>query len=265
MVVAMIAIVSAKTSPGATTTAVALAVTWPTPALLVGADPGGDDVIAGYLGPWIERGWVMPGKGVVSFAVATRRVAPGQIGELAPHTQLLPGGRNARVLLGVSEPVQTAAVGPVGWQRLTDALTQVSRSGTDVIADCGRFGPATPRPVLEAADLVLVAVRSQRRSVIATRPLVRLLRQLVRPDQLGLAVVAAGPEQAEEASEVLTLPIGVRLPEDPLAARAFSDATSPPPRRSPLVRHATAAGTRLHHALNQPQPQPQMRLVGAQS
>jgi len=55
-VMAIISIVSAKASPGATTTATALAVTWPAPVVLVGADPAGDDVIAGYLGPWIARG-----------------------------------------------------------------------------------------------------------------------------------------------------------------------------------------------------------------
>lgn len=258
---AIIAIVSAKTAPGATTTAVALAVSWPTPVLLVGADPVGDDVIAGYLGPWIARGWVHPNRGIVSFASATRHAEPDQIGDLTAHTQLLPGSRNARVLLGVSEPAQTTVIGPAGWQRLTQALTAASRSGCDVIADCGRFSPATPRPVLEAADLVLVAVRPQRRSVLAARPLVRLLRQLVRSDKLGLAVVAAGPEQADEVKEVLEVPIGVRLPEDAAAAQAFSDGTASVARKSPLVRHATAAGTRLHHALNQPQ----LRLVGARS
>jgi hypothetical protein len=73
--------------------------------------------------------------------------------------------------------------------------------------------------------------------------------------------VAASPEQADEVTEVLEVPIGVRLPEDTAAAQAFSDGTASVARKSPLVRHATATGTRLHHALNRPQPQ--LRLVGA--
>ncbi|MFI9389139.1 hypothetical protein ACIG5F_48675, partial [Kutzneria sp. NPDC052558] len=77
---AIISIVSAKASPGTTTTATALAVTWHAPMLLVGADPAGDDIIGGYLGPWIAKGWVQPGKGIVSFTTATRHAGPDEVG-----------------------------------------------------------------------------------------------------------------------------------------------------------------------------------------
>jgi len=264
---AVISIVSAKASPGATSTATVLALTWPAPVLLVGADPAGDDIIAGYLGPWIAKGWVHPSKGIVSFATATRHAGPDELGDLAAHTQLLPGARNARALLGLAEPAQITALGTTGWQRLARALTVAAGpgSGSDTIVDCGRFGPATPRVLLEVADLVLVAVRPQHRSVMATRPLVRLLRQLVQPEMLGLAVLAATDRQAAEVADVLQTPIGLRLPDDATAAHAFSDATSTTlPRKSPLIREATAAGTRLHHALNQP-PVPRPRLVGARA
>ncbi|MFC0433376.1 hypothetical protein [Kutzneria buriramensis] len=263
---AIITIVSAKAAPGATSAAVALAVTWPAPVLLVGADPAGDDIIGGYLGPWIAKGWVHPAKGIVSFATATRHVEPDQACDLAAHTQLLPGGRNARVLLGLSDPAQIMGVGPAGWQRLARSLAASAGAGcaSDAIVDCGRFGLATPRALLQVADLVLVAVRPQRRSVLATRPLIRLLQQQFQPQRLGVAVVAATPEQADEVVEVLKVPAGVHLPDDVVTARAFSDGATPLPRRSALTRTATAAGTRLHHVLNQPQL-PQPRLVGARS
>jgi hypothetical protein len=261
---AIISILSAKACPGVTTTATVLAAAWPAPALLVGADPAGDDIIGGYLGPWIARNWVHPNKGLVSFATATRHAEPGQPGNLAAHTQLLPGAHNARVLLGLAEPAQNAAVGPAGWQRLAEALTATTgpRSASDAILDCGRFGPATPRVLLEASDLVLVAVRPLRRSVLATRPLVRLLPQLIRPDRLGLAALAATETQAAEVGEVLGLPVGVRLPLDEACAHAFSDATTTVPRKSPLIQAALAAGTRLHHTLNHPAAL-QQRLIGA--
>jgi hypothetical protein len=263
---AIISILSAKTAPGATTTASALAVAWPAPVLLVGADPAGDDIIGGYLGPWIARNWVHPTKGLVSFATATRHTEPGQPVDLAAHTQLLPGGYNARVLLGLADPAQNTAVGPAGWQRLAEALTAAAAgpgSGSDAILDCGRFGPATPRVLLEVADLVLVAVRPLRRSVLATRPLVRLLSQLIAPDRVGLALVAATEPQAAEVAEVLGLPVGVRMPRDEVCAQALSDGTAALPRKSPLLQAALATGTRLHHTLNHTVPLQQRPLIGA--
>ena len=263
---AVISLVSAKAAPGATTAAVALAVMWPAPVVLVGADPAGDDIIGGYLGPWIARDWVQPAKGIVSFATATRHCGPEECGDLAAHTQLLPGARNARVLLGVSEPAQITAVGPGGWQRLATTVAAAAGPGmtVDAIIDLGRFTPATPRALLENADVVLVAVRPQHRSVLASRPLIRLLRQLMPAERLGLAVVAAGERQAAEVAEVLQTPVGVCLPEDPLTARAISDATTTGLRRTtPLIRAATAAGTRLHDALNRPVSQ--QYLIGART
>jgi hypothetical protein len=260
---AVISITSAKTAPGATTTASALAITWPSPALLVGADPAGDDVIAGYLGPWIAKEWVRPHLGVVSFAIATRHQGPDQGSDLAAHTQLLPGARNARVLLGLSEPAQITALGPHGWQRLASCLAAAAGPGkaVDAILDLGRFGPATSRPLLDISDLLLVAVRPQHRSVLAARPLIRRLRELLPPHHLGLAVLAADQRQAAEVCDVLQLPLGMLLPEDVATARALSDpVTTGLPRKTPLLRAATAAGTRLHQALNQPVPQ--QRLVG---
>jgi hypothetical protein len=260
---AIISILSAKASPGTTTTAAVLAVTWPAPVVLVGADPAGDDLVGGYLGPWIAKGWVYPNKGVVSFATATRHAELGQPCDLAAHTQLLPGARAARVLLGLVEPAQYPAVGAAGWQRLAQALTDSAGPGSasDAIVDCGRFGPATPKVLLEAADLVLVAVRPSHRSVLASRPLVRLLRGMIGPERLGLAVVAANSRQADEVADVLGLSVGVWLPQDSVTARVFSDGTATASsRRSSLIQAATAAGTRLHSVLNQTPS-----LVGARS
>ncbi|MEV0460406.1 hypothetical protein AB0H89_35095, partial [Catellatospora methionotrophica] len=45
----LIAIVSAKGSPGASTAALAFTLTWPSPVLLAECDPAGGDLLAGYL------------------------------------------------------------------------------------------------------------------------------------------------------------------------------------------------------------------------
>jgi hypothetical protein len=262
---AVIAFVSTKSSPGATTSAVALAITWSTPALLVGADPSGDEVLSGYLAPWVSRGFVRPNTGLVSFTHATRHAEPTYVADLAPHTKVLPGSANSRVLVGVTEPAQAGVVGAAGFQRLAAAVKAAAglSNACDALLDCGRFGSATPRPLLEAADLVVLAVRARHRSVMAARPVLRVLRQMIQPERLGLAVIAASPKAVDEVVEVLSVPVAVALPLDLVAAAAFSDAEAAVPRRSPLVKAAAAAGRRLHQALAQPPAQ--RALVGARS
>ena len=44
----LIAVVSSKNSPGATTTSLALTLAWPRPALLAELDPRGGDILWGY-------------------------------------------------------------------------------------------------------------------------------------------------------------------------------------------------------------------------
>ncbi len=44
-----VAVLAGKASPGATTVAAALTLTWPRPVLLVDADPAGGDVVPGLL------------------------------------------------------------------------------------------------------------------------------------------------------------------------------------------------------------------------
>ena len=66
---ALIVLTSAAGSPGVTTTAVGLALTWPRPVLLVEADPtGGSAVLAGYL-PRQHR----PPGGLIDLAWAHRQ------------------------------------------------------------------------------------------------------------------------------------------------------------------------------------------------
>ena len=65
---ALIVLTSASGSPGVTTTALALALTWRRPALLVEADPtGGSAVLAGYF-----RGRAAPTDSLIDLAFAHR-------------------------------------------------------------------------------------------------------------------------------------------------------------------------------------------------
>ena len=65
---ALITLTSASGSPGVTTTAVGLALSWPRPVLLVEADPtGGSAIAAGYL-----RGGAAPSDSLIDLAFAHR-------------------------------------------------------------------------------------------------------------------------------------------------------------------------------------------------
>nr|WP_052478326.1 hypothetical protein [Kibdelosporangium sp. MJ126-NF4]CEL17634.1 hypothetical protein [Kibdelosporangium sp. MJ126-NF4]CTQ91138.1 hypothetical protein [Kibdelosporangium sp. MJ126-NF4] len=262
---AMIAMLSAKTSPGVTTTVAALTTAWPTPVLAVGADPGGDDLMTGWLGEWLVGGWIRPERGLLGFITASRHADQVGANDLRPYVQAVPGTTHARILTGLAEPSQAASIGPSGWQRLANALEHLSKTHpatVDVIVDCGRFGTATPWPLLRAADIVLIAVRSERRSVLAARPLVRLLSANIPIDRLGLSVTAASYLGGAQAAEVLRLPIGLRMPVDPQCAEMFSDGSTATRRRSALWRAADGEAKRLHHSLNHSPVVPPV-LVGA--
>ncbi len=64
-----VAVLAGKASPGATTVAAALTLTWPRPVLLVDADPAGGDVVPGLL-----PGRVSTESGLLSWSVATRHL-----------------------------------------------------------------------------------------------------------------------------------------------------------------------------------------------
>src|SRR5690349_8055088 len=104
---AIIAFVSAKGSPGVTTTALACALSWDRPVLLAECDPAGGDLLAGYLGK-LE----IPPMGLLQLAVAELRgnadaEFPRQVIDL--DTQH-PGKR--RLLPGIADPVQAGTVRP---------------------------------------------------------------------------------------------------------------------------------------------------------
>jgi hypothetical protein len=255
---AMIVILSAKASPGVTTSVAALTSSWPTPVLAVGADPSGDDLLTGWLGESLMNGWIRPDRGLLAFATATRHAEHVSANDLRPYIQAVPSTKHARVVTGLLEPSQAASVGHAGWQRLAQALADVSRPQSaelDVLVDGGRFGSASAWPLLYAADLVLVAVRPDRRFVLAARPFVSLLRTKIAPERLGLAVSAGSHHEAHQVSQVLALPLGLRIPDDARSARWFLDGTpSPSMRRSKLLQAVQGEARRLHGSLNAMNP-----------
>lgn len=232
----MIALVSAKGSPGVTVSALAFTLTWPGRCLLVEADPAGGDVLAGYL-----QGSLDSQRGLAQLAVAELR---GRLrDEFERQLVDLDAPRRQRLVLpGVRDPAQAATVAPV-WPAIADYLRQLARDG-NLVVDCGRL--TTPHfgwPLLHAADRVLLVVRGSLPSVSHAVPAVAVLRRELAaqggPDRLGLLVVDTGPYPAAELAARLQVELAAVLPADSRTARALS-LGGPVHPRLPLPRAAAS-------------------------
>lgn len=233
----MIALVSAKGSPGVTTSALAYTLTWPGRCLLAECDPAGGDVLAGYL-----QGSLDAQRGLAQVAVAELR---GRLREEFNRQLVdLEAPRRQRLLLpGLRDPAQAATVAPV-WPAIAEYFRQLATEGV-VLADCGRLSsPYFGWPLLHAAQRVLLVVRGTLSSVFHAVPAVALLRKELTehgsPDRLGLLVVDTGPYPAQDVADRLQTELVATLPSDPRTAKVLSFGGSVN-ARLPLPRAAAAA------------------------
>ena len=239
---AVIALASAKGSPGVTTAALALTLTWPRRCVLAECDPAGGSVQAGYL-----AGALPADRGIRELAVAELRGQDlrekwwGQLVDLQhPHLQRL-------LLPGITDPVQSGALRPV-WDRLGDFFAELEhyQGGFDVIIDCGRLAaPNTPWPLLHRADAVLLVLRPSLPGMSAALPNLRTLRtQLIEhgsgTTSLGLLVTGPGDQSARTVTHQLHNPAVATLPDDPRTAWVLGHGGNVR-MNSPLMRAAAAA------------------------
>lgn len=194
----MIALVSAKGSPGVTVSGLALTLTWPRRCLFAECDPAGGDVMAGYLGGALDAR-----RGLAELAVAELR---GRLREEFERQLVdLDAPRRQRLLLpGLRDPAQSATVAPV-WHAMADHFLATGQDGYDVIADCGRLSaPHFGWPIVTSADAVLLVVRGTLPSISHAVPAISALRRALasaapRTGGLGAGVgsatrtVAGGP------------------------------------------------------------------------
>src|SRR5689334_6097714 len=124
---AVITLTSAAGSPGVTTTAVAMALGWPRPVVLVEADPtGGLGILAGFL-----HGDREYDGGLTNVARSPRNL------EDAVRDNLRPLGSTSMLLSGLRGHHQAAALRDL-WQPLLAVLAGLEASGLDAIVDAGR-------------------------------------------------------------------------------------------------------------------------------
>jgi MinD-like ATPase involved in chromosome partitioning or flagellar assembly len=236
----LISLVAAKGSPGVTTTALALAATWPSPVVLAECDLAGGDVSAGLFGGTLEQ---RPG-GLLDLALAARRGVSAE--DVIRRCTPMPMRSGARLLPGIRGPAQrklvTAKLAPIAdaFRRLADGSEPC-----DVIADCGRVSDSLPTDLLERCDAIVVVLRPTLGAVHHARELVRALSESMPglPDEtLGVVVVGDRPYSPKEVADAIELPMRGAVPVDLTNASALRGEAVPSRSfaRSPLIRAAAA-------------------------
>jgi hypothetical protein len=240
---AVVALTSARGAPGVTTAALALALTWPRPVILVEADvSGSSSILAGYL-----RGTISHDRSLIDLAMAERR---GRLAEdLHQSTIELPGSQ-ARLLASLTSPAQAATM-QRAWDPIATVLRNLDRAATDVIIDAGRLGTAFgPDQLLRAADSVLLVTRTSLPAIAAARARAGLLKDdlTASADSLNLLLVGEGqPYASKEISAAVNLPVAAALAWDPVNAEVLSIGAQPGRRfaTSSLMRSVQAASSSI--------------------
>lgn len=229
----LIAMVTAKHSPGASTAAMAMTMTWQTPVVLVEADPAGADTPTGLL-----QGGFPASHGLLGLAMAARSEQGLNPNSVIEQCVALDGGQQRLLLPGLHDPAQAAGVGS-WWSHLAPLLH--GRSDMDVIADCGRLGASyAPVPLWQQADLLILVLRPTVSQVHLARLWIRNLAEnsgdtrIAAQDRLALLVVdePAAQLSVKQVTEQVSVPghppltVLGSLPHDPSAA-AVLDGRAP--------------------------------------
>ena len=241
-------------SPGVTTLAVGMALTWPRPILLADCDPGAHQaILAGYL-----AGRSASGKGLLRVAEAHRDRRPLREAVLDQTLPLSAEEGSRRLFLpGFTRPASAQHFGGV-WEDLAEAFDRLGEVDIDVIIDCGRLGPSgPPAALLERSAVTAVVVSSTLRSILSARvhlPTLRDHPRLASSDhgRLGLIVVGEGqPYRRGEIAKALEVPVITSIAHDRQSAAHLSDGR-PRHRRfdtSPLTRSIRDAASQLSSTL----------------
>ena len=242
---ALITLSSASGSPGVTTTAVGLALSWPRPVLLVEADPtGGSAIAAGYL-----RGAAAATDSLIDLAFAHRG---GALGDAIPSVATTIADTTVTLIAGTRAHGQAMSLTSL-WEPLAGVLRSLDALGQDVIVDAGRLGlSGSPEPLIYGADLALLVVRSDLVALSGARSWAQTLRARFEeqgaPAAVGLLMVGQGrPYSAREVCSVLSLPVTAALAWDQPAAEVFAKGATAPRRfqGSALTRSLHGAVTAI--------------------
>jgi hypothetical protein len=238
---ALYAMVSGGGSPGVTTAAIALALTWPAEIIVAECDPSGGDVLAGLL-----AGHVAAARGLPEHAIEAGRDSAAAATGLSRQTVPLDASNRRTLLPGLTDPRQALGLAPA-WPAVAASL---AGQRADVIADCGRLdaGAGQPTAVIAAAQVVALVLRPTLRQVWSARSRADMLTQLLDgKDRLVLLLTGSGTHSARDVAQALQMPVAAALPHDPRAAALLSDGAGARHhlRAAPLLRSAGIAGAAL--------------------
>lgn len=219
---ALITLCSASGAPGVTTTAVALAMQWPRPVLLVEADPrGSNGLLAGMF-----RGHREYETGLLDVAAS-----PLAMYDAVRDAVRQVEGTSVRYLVGTQSHTQAAGLRDL-WVGLGEELADLERTGQDVIVDAGALGfPGSPEPLLAWADLTLLVTRTHLPALSGARPWVEHLASGSGWRQPGLLLVGESqPYSPKEVRKALGLPVIACVVDDADAAAVYHRGATPPRR-----------------------------------
>lgn len=213
----LIALASVKSSPGVSTTALALAGFWPghRQVQLVEVDPAGGDI----------RSWYqVPGEpGLAGLATGARHSSDP--GLLAGHMAELPGG--LRVVTAPEGPDQARAAIELLVRDGAGLLRALSATLPATILDLGRLDAGSPAVgILPHADVLLLLARPSLAEITRLASRIESIKAQVR-DGARVALVLRGrgypPAEIETA---LRTPVLATLPRDESCAAVLSGRTS---------------------------------------
>lgn len=243
---AVVVLASAAHSPGVTTTALALALTWPRPVLLADCDrTPSQAVLAGFL-----QGSDPRGRGLTGVLQAHRERRPLETVLDQECLSLDPADSVARSFLpGLSHPGTVGLFGSA-WP---DLMAAFAAHESDVLVDAGRIGvDGLPPAMTAAADLVLIVARTSLVSLAALRLYLPLV--IESQGKSGLLLVGEGmPYRASEVEAQFGAEVWGSMHHDPMSAAVLSEGL-PAPRRfteSKFYSSAAAVSARTANRLRQ--------------
>lgn len=226
---AIVSLTSAKGAPGVTTSALALALAWPRPCLLLEADmAGSSSILAGYF-----QGDTRQDRGLIDLAEASRR---GDLTE-GLHAASIPlENSQARFIPGLRATSQSATMLRL-WEPIAAVLRSLGDAGTDVIVDAGRVSTvASPKPLLRESDLTLLVLRSDMPSIAGARALIGGMRDDLTargagPDAVSALMVGEGrPYPRSQTASLLRIVMPFSIAWDPKNAEVLTYGTKPEKR-----------------------------------
>jgi hypothetical protein len=221
-------------SPGVTTTALAMTLTWPQSALLIEADSSHySSILPGFL-----RAQIPHSRGIGELSVLSRSHGSldlnqiwGQsislIDEPSPTDAERPNETLERRLVpGFADPAAARAMDSV-WAQLGSTAASFEGMAMDVLIDAGRWNIEDRRhALLTLSDLVVIVMKATLADLVATHIRLPVIReQLAATGREGaLAVLLVEPSSGPRRPQAEVRKV---LGVDPLGQIAWDDATAP--------------------------------------